>query len=164
MADSSGIERSYPSPDKWAHRRVITVDLDEDLQVDFRLPDLGVWIAQGKIPNPLRSMAETLEFGMVQVEALESEDRIAFYDLQAFIVATHLVKPDLVASMGGEEEAVEWVKNEMPPAHRDMLWMRAFHIVSGDMLSSITDLLRFREEPAGAGAATGGPQGIAEAQ
>lgn len=164
MGDSARISRTYPSVKDWSHRRVVSVELDGDLVVDFRLPDLGVWIAQGKIPNPLRSMAETIEYGLVQPEALNDDDRQAYYDLQAFIIATHLVKPDLVQDLGGEQEAVEWVKEQMPPTHRDLIWLRAFHIVPGDMIASLGDLLTFREEPSGGGAAGDSPQGRSAAE
>lgn len=138
----------YPTLDKWAHKRIVTVDLDEDIKVDFRLPDLGMWIAQGKIPNPLRPIAESVEYGVVSPEQMEDEDRIAYYELRDFIVATHLVKPDLVEKLGSEEQAVEWVRENVPPAHRDLLWIRALHIIPGDV-ASLLDLSSFREESAG---------------
>lgn len=144
--------RKYPSVQSWAHRRIVEVDLDADLKVDFRLPDLGVWIAQGRIPNPLRNMAENIEYGIVNPEQLSDEDRQAYYDLQAFIVATHLVKPNLIEELGSQEAAMDWVRNEMPPTHRDLIWLRAFHIVPADIAGSLTDLFPFRDEPAGDGA------------
>lgn len=141
-------KRTYPALDKWAHRRIVTVEIDADMKVDFRLPDLGVWIAQGRIPNPLRPIAEKIEFGIVEPEKLSDEERQTYYDLQAFIVATHLVKPNLVEELGSEEAAKEWVMEEMPPTHRDLIWLRAFHLIPDEVMASIGDVTRFRDEPA----------------
>lgn len=139
-------KRKVPSIDGWAHRRNVTVDLDDDLQVEFRLPDLGVWISQGKVPNPLRAMAEKIEYSVVQPTAMEDDERKTYYDLQAFIIATHLVKPNLVEQFEGDlDRATEWVREEMPPTHRDLIWLRAFHIIPEAMMASINDLLPFRE-------------------
>lgn len=147
--------RKVPSVEGWSHRRNVTVDLDEDLKVEFRLPDLGVWIAQGKVPNPLRAMAERIEYSVVQPNAMDDEERKAYYDLQSFIIATHLVKPNLMETFEGDiDKATEWVREEMPPTHRDLIWLRAFHIIPDDMMTSITDLFSFRE-----GQPISGPQG-----
>lgn len=139
-------KRKVPSVAGWSHRRNVTVDLDDDLQVEFRLPDLGVWIAQGKVPNPLRSMAEKIEYSVVQPNLMEDDDRKTYYDLQSFIIATHLVKPNLMETFDQDlDKAMEWVREEMPPTHRDLIWLRAFHIIPEDMMASISDLLPFRE-------------------
>lgn len=141
--------RKYPTLNGWAHKRVVTIELDSDSKVDFKLPDLGVWIANGRIPNPLRPIAEKLEFGMVEVEKLSDEDRQAYYELQSFIVATHLVKPNLVEELGSEEAAKGWVLENMPPSHRDRIWLAAFHVVPEEVMRSVLDLANFRDESAG---------------
>lgn len=157
--------RKVPSLDNWTHRRNVWVDLDEDLKVEFRLPDLGVWIAQGKVPNPLRAMAEQIEYSVVQPTSMDDEDRKTYYDLQAFVIATHLLQPNLMEMFEDDPEdvkprrtkldkAMEWVMDEMPPTHRDLIWLRAFHIIPDDVMASITDLLPFRE-----GQPISGPQG-----
>lgn len=157
--------RSVPSLEGWSHRRNVTVDLDEDMKVEFRLPDLGVWISQGKVPNPLRAMAEKIEYSVVNPQALEDDDRKAYYDLQSFVIATHLVEPNLLGQFEDDPEdakprktkldkAMEWVREEMPPTHRDLIWLRAFHLIPNDVMASITDLLPFRE-----GQTVSGPQG-----
>lgn len=139
----------YPSLEGWSHKRIVTVELDDDTKVDFRLPDLGLWIAQGKIPNPLRPMAEAVEYGAVNPEHMTDEDRMAYYDLRDFVVATHLVKPNLMAKFQDADEATEWVRENVPPMHRDLLWLRALHIVPEQIAASILDLQSFRDEPAG---------------
>lgn len=147
--------RKVPTVDGWSHRRNVTVDLDDDLKVEFRLPDLGVWIAQGKIPNPLRAMAEQIEFSVVQPHTMEDEDRKKYFDLQSFIIATHLVKPNLMDTFEGDiDKATEWVREEMPPTHRDLIWLRAFHIIPEEQMASLSSLLSFRE-----GQPISGPQG-----
>lgn len=137
----------YPSLDAWAHKRVATVELDEETKADVRLPELGVWLAQGRIPNPLRSMAEQLEYSMVEPAKLNTEERKEYYDLQAFIIATHLVKPNLIEELGSQEAAAEWVLEEMPPVHKDKLWMQMlFHFNPEELMRSLSDLAPFREE------------------
>ncbi len=140
---------AYPTVDEWAHKRVVPVVLDEDTVVDFKLPDLGVWIAAGKIPNPLRAMAEKVDTQVVDIAELSDEERIEFYELQAFVVATHLVQPDLLEAFADDEEpeeaAMAWVLAEMPPEHRHVIFARAFHVDVGGLLKSLEDLLPFRD-------------------
>lgn len=159
MSDQPDDARRTPSLGEWEHRTIIDVPLDDDLTVKVRLPDLGEWIAQGRIPNPLRQIAEQMEFGIVQPQNLEDDDREAYFALRAFIIATHLVDPNLVEELG-EEEAVEWVRSgKMPPNHRDLIWMRMFHVVPGEVFESLAGLVPFRDERSGLAAVSGGGDG-----
>lgn len=141
----------YPaSVDAWGHKRVVTIDLDEETKVDLRLPDLGVWITQGRIPNPLVAIAEQIEYRSLDITKVSKDERKKFYDLQAFVIATHLVQPNILAEFDEDKgAAAEWVKNEMPPEHRMRIWARCFHILSGEdmeeALRSLSELEPFRE-------------------
>jgi hypothetical protein len=145
----------------WAHKRVIDVVLDIDLTVKLRLPDIGAWLAQGKIPNPLAPMAARIEYDdIVDLKEMDAEERANFYELQCFILATHLVEPDVMAAHDGDvDKAIAWVLEEVDPLHRHVLWQRALHILPPDaqeVLRSLADLGKFRDgepspEPVGDG-------------
>lgn len=153
--------RKYPVLSDWEHKRVVQVELDDDTVVDFRLPDLSVWLAHGKIPNPLRAMAERIEYSTTVSEAsMTAEERRDYLDLQAFVIATHVTKPDILKHFDGDvERAKTWVLESMPPGHRTQLWMRAYHFIPADVAASLEQMFPFRDEPAGNGA---GPHSPAE--
>lgn len=158
-AKSTKDERAYPNLSDWGHRRIIPVELDDDLKVDFRLPDIGTWLVKGRIPNPLRAIAERHEYEGIDLSTPDSttpEEKLQYTELQAFIIATHLVKPNLVEEMAKdpdpedertpEERATDWVMEEMPPEHKAKLWLTAFHI-SDALLSGLQQLASFRDGP-----------------
>lgn len=150
MADEA---RSYPTREQWSHRRVVPVPLEDDLVVDLRLPDLGVWLMRGKIPNPLKPIAEKIEYEGIdlgEMDKVSAQEREDFLQLQAFVIAHCLVNPNLVEELG-EEAAIEWVLDDdgMPPEHRARLWLACFH-VTDQLVQTLVDISSFRGERPGA--------------
>jgi hypothetical protein len=148
--------KKYAALKDWQHRQCIDVELDKGFTVKLKLPDIGAYLAKGKIPNPLRAIAEKIEYDdVVDLQKATDEDRAAFYDLQAHILATHIVEPNVVAECGDVEKAEAWVLENIPPADRALLWARALHILdhsTQEVLRSLIDLEQFRSERSGAGA------------
>lgn len=145
MAKATSRKAAYPTLSSWEHAKTITVDLDA-FSVDFEVPDLDSFIARGMIPNPLLPMAIQVA-GSVKAPSeadMTPEDRKAYFDLRCFIIATHLRRPNLVEELG-EQGAVAWVAEKMPPGHRDALWANSVHFLAPDeVMRSIRDLLSFR--------------------
>lgn len=155
-------DRTVLTTEAWAHRRIVEVPMDQDHMVKFRLPDLTAWLKHGKIPNPLIAIADKIESPGLNDQTLSTEERGAYSDLQCFIIATHLVEPDLLKEFGDEDTAAKWVEENMPPADRQALWLAAFHIAPGALLESLTDLLPFRPgERGGSDAGDGAEVGSA---
>lgn len=151
-------DAQYASIDQWAHKRHVDVTLADDITVKFRLPDIGYYLAQGTIPNPLRAIAERLEYESVNPAKLEDEDLRSYYDLQLHVIATHVVQPNILKACDGDvDKAKDWVLDNVPPMHRNHLWLAAGHIaIEEEALRSLQDLFRGGEEPPGSAAAGDG--------
>jgi hypothetical protein len=147
---------TYPSLDQWEHSKTLRgvrlpqVEGHPAFKVDFEIPDLTAFLVAGRIPNPLAAMAVRIETGGVKEQELSDEERKTYFDLQCYIIATHLRKPNLVEQLG-EEDAVEWVKAKMHPDHRAALWQRAVHMISSDdieeAIKSLQEAIPFRDGP-----------------
>lgn len=149
----------YLTVKDWAHLRTIQVDLDGRM-VDYRLPDLAAFVAQGKVPNPLRALAGKLLDAGLDERDLSDAERLNYISLQCHIIASHLVRPNLLKEFGSEEAAASWVLENMPPSHREILWQRSvFHVTDPGLMEavkSILDLAPFRD---GNGRADAQPSG-----
>lgn len=147
------VPSDYLTVAEWAHARIVDLTLG-GRKVRYRVPDLDAYIAYGIVPNPLYSLAVRVERGITPEfeDTLDPDERRAYRELRCHIIATHLEEPNLVAEMG-EEAAVKWVDEQMPPGHRDLLWSYSVtHIDPEGELRSLLDRLPFRRQQAGAGA------------
>lgn len=150
--------KSYLTTLSWEHAKEIDVDLEEGKTVRYEVPDLHQYIALGTIPNPLSVMAARIDEGAVTLDKLSAKEKREYFDLQCWVIAKHLRRPNLVEEMG-EEKAVAWVQTKMHPDHRMALWVRSVHMFSPEeVLKSLGDLIPFRnggqsdELPVGVGA------------
>jgi hypothetical protein len=146
---------TYWTVANWAHARLVTVPLG-DKSVDFELPDLEVYMALGKVPNPLMAIAKQLFSSGVTASELSNEELGDYVWLQCHIIADHLRKPDLVQDQGSHDKAAEWVHDVMPAAHRQTLWNRSLNHVD------LAELVRTFQ--AAGGSAPSGEQGESAGQ
>lgn len=143
--------KEYATLDTWAHSTEIDLQLSNGQWVTYRIPDLSAYIALGHIPNPLAGMALQIETEGVVASKLDDDERRTYFDLQCWIIATHLRVPNLVAELGTEQAATAWVESEMHPDDRALLWSRSVHSFDAEeVLSSIMAGLPFRHVEADA--------------
>lgn len=154
---ASGVD--YPtSLDEWAHDGIITVQLpavgDHKARlVDYELPNLWSYVALGRVPNPLASLAMRIRSEVIAPDSLSSEEKVSYYALQTHIIATHLKRPNLVEELGSEDAAVAWVAANLPEDHLWKLWMLSVHIFDpaemAEQLRGLLDLESFRDRKSG---------------
>jgi hypothetical protein len=158
--------RRYPSVSEWEHARVVPVDLGE-FTVDLELPDLFVFALTDKgFPNPLRSVAELTK--ALQAESEEEEDLRNLLELQTYVIARQLRKPNLLEELGSIEAAQQWVIDKMVPEHRKKLWEYCvYHRPAAEVMEearSVAALLPFPDERADVAPVDGGEPDGAVAQ
>lgn len=141
----------YTSVAEWEHAKQIDVDLPSGVRVRYEIPDLPAYVARGNVPNPLADIAFRLDRGVIREDDLEPDDARAYFDLQCWIIGTHLREPNLVTECGGPDRAAEWVATRMHPDDRATLWARSVHIFDAEQaLTSLMELVPFRGGESGA--------------
>ena len=119
--------------DEWSHDRLLTIELPSvtegkpDRTVEVEVPDFFMLANRGLIPNPLRGIAEKAESLFDPAEATE-EEKAAYFDFVCWTVGRQLRSPNLVEELGSEELAQAWVADNMPNAHRLLIWQRCMHL------------------------------------
>jgi hypothetical protein len=134
---------SYLTTATWEHAKEMDVEVEKGKMVRFEVPDLHQYVSLGTIPNPFAAIAAQIDQGAVAESKMTPDERKQYFELECWVIATHLRRPNLIEELG-EEEALKYVKTKMHPDHRAVLWSKSVHhFAPEEVLRSLGELVPF---------------------
>lgn len=147
---------SYMTTKTWEHAKEIDVEVEAGKVVRYEVPDLHQYVALGTIPDPIAGLAAQIDGGAVVESKMTEEERKTYFELECWVIATHLRRPNLIEELG-EQGALDYVKTKMHPDHRAVLWSKSVHnFAPEEVLRSLGELLPFLAEQQGSQLPSGG--------